>query len=94
MSTSQLNQEQYEAVFYRGGPMLVLAGAGSGKTRVITERISALLERDVPHDAITAVTFTNKAAKEMRERLQKRLGDTSKTLRICTFHALGLAMVR
>jgi len=74
--------------------MLVLAGAGSGKTRVITERIAALVERDVPHDAITAVTFTNKAAKEMRERLQKRLGDTSKTLRICTFHALGLAMVR
>ncbi|MDQ6951985.1 MAG: 3'-5' exonuclease [Mariprofundaceae bacterium] len=94
MSGSKLNQEQYEAVFYRGGPMLVLAGAGSGKTRVITERISALVERDVPHDAITAVTFTNKAAKEMRERLQKRLGDASKTLRICTFHALGLAMVR
>jgi len=74
--------------------MLVLAGAGSGKTRVITERISALVERDVPHDAITAVTFTNKAAKEMRERLFNRLGDTSKALRICTFHALGLAMVR
>jgi len=94
MSGSQLNQEQYEAVYYRGGPMLVLAGAGSGKTRVITERIAALVERDVPHDAITAVTFTNKAAKEMRERLDKRLGELSKTLRICTFHALGLAMVR
>jgi len=94
MSGNQLNQAQYEAVFYRGGPMLVLAGAGSGKTRVITERIAALIERDVPHDAITAVTFTNKAAKEMRERLLKRLGDTAKTLRICTFHALGLAMLR
>jgi len=94
MSTSELNSAQYEAVFYRGGPMLVLAGAGSGKTRVITERIAALVERDVPYDAITAVTFTNKAAKEMRERLHKRLGETAKALRICTFHALGLAMVR
>ena len=94
MSSSELNPEQYEAVFYRGGPMLVLAGAGSGKTRVITERIAALVERDVPHDAIAAVTFTNKAAKEMRERLLARLGEQAQTLRICTFHALGLAMVR
>ncbi|RLL51256.1 ATP-dependent DNA helicase Rep [Mariprofundus sp. EBB-1] len=94
MSTSELNQEQYDAVFHRGGPLLVLAGAGSGKTRVITERIAALVERDVPEDAITAVTFTNKAAREMRERLQGRLGDTSKRLRICTFHSLGLAIVR
>jgi len=94
MSTSELNQEQYDAVFHRGGPLLVLAGAGSGKTRVITERIAALVERDVPEDAITAVTFTNKAAREMRERLQGRLGDKSKRLRICTFHSLGLAIVR
>ncbi|MDX8398309.1 MAG: UvrD-helicase domain-containing protein [Mariprofundaceae bacterium] len=94
MSTSELNQAQYEAVFYRGGPMLVLAGAGSGKTRVITDRIAALVERDVPDNAITAVTFTNKAAKEMRQRLEKRLGEGSKNLRICTFHALGLNMVR
>ncbi len=74
--------------------MLVLAGAGSGKTRVITERIAALVERDVPDDAITSVTFTNKAAREMRERLAARLGEKSKKLRICTFHALGLAIVR
>lgn len=92
--TNQLNDEQYEAVFYRGGPLLVLAGAGSGKTRVITERIAALVERDVPQDAITAVTFTNKAAKEMRERLAVRLGGRADDLRICTFHALGLAMLR
>lgn len=94
MSTSQLNEEQYRAVHHRGGPLLVLAGAGSGKTRVITERIAALVERDVPEDAITAVTFTNKAAKEMRERLTGRLGEKAQKLRICTFHALGLTIVR
>ncbi len=94
MSGFSLNESQYRAVHHRGGPLLVLAGAGSGKTRVITERIAALIERDVPEDAITAVTFTNKAAREMRERLLARLGDTAKRLRICTFHALGLMMVR
>ncbi len=93
-STSQLNEQQYRAVFHRGGPLLVLAGAGSGKTRVITERIAALVERDVPEDAIAAVTFTNKAAREMRERLQQRLGEKAGKLRICTFHSLGLAIVR
>jgi len=93
-SSSGLNEAQYQAVYHRGGPLLVLAGAGSGKTRVITERIAALIERDVPEDAITAVTFTNKAAREMRERLAARLGEKAKKLRICTFHALGLAIVR
>jgi len=91
---SGLNPQQYEAVFHRKGPLLVLAGAGSGKTRVITERIAALVERDVPADAITAVTFTNKAAREMRQRLVARLVGRSKALRICTFHALGLSMLR
>jgi ATP-dependent DNA helicase Rep len=94
MSTSSLNEAQYAAVFHRQGPLLVLAGAGSGKTRVITERIAALIERDVPPDAVTAVTFTNKAAREMRERLAKRLGERAEGLRIRTFHALGLEMIR
>lgn len=94
MSASPLNEQQYEAVHYRGGALLVLAGAGSGKTRVITERIATLIERHVPQDAITAVTFTNKAAKEMRARLVHRLGVQGKRLRICTFHALGLNILR
>ncbi len=89
-----LNPQQYQAVFHRKGPLLVLAGAGSGKTCVITERIAALVERDVPPGAITAVTFTNKAAQEMRQRLKTRLDGSGKTLRICTFHALGLSMLR
>jgi len=91
---SGLNEQQYEAVHYRGKSMLVLAGAGSGKTRVITERIAALVEREVPLDAITAVTFTNKAAKEMQQRLTLRLQKKAKKIRICTFHALGLEMIR
>jgi len=92
--SNRLNTGQREAVYYRDGPLLVLAGAGSGKTRVITERIATLAERDVALDAITAVTFTNKAAKEMDARLRQRLGKRSSNLRICTFHALGLAMLR
>ncbi|MDX8393029.1 MAG: 3'-5' exonuclease [Mariprofundales bacterium] len=90
-----LNEQQYDAVYHRTGPLLVLAGAGSGKTRVITERIAALMERGEAGAHITAVTFTNKAAMEMRKRLQQRLGKKlAGTARICTFHALGLQIVR
>ena len=77
------------------GPLLILAGAGSGKNRVILHRVAYLVGGcGVSPRQIMAVTFTNKAAREMRERLVKRLGERSKALRICTFHALDLEMIR
>lgn len=91
-----LNPPQREAVLHAQGPLLVLAGAGSGKTRVIVEKIAHLIQsKHYPAKRIAAITFTNKAAKEMRERVGKRIkGDAADGLTICTFHALGLKLLQ
>ncbi len=89
-----LNLAQLQAVHYTDGPCLVLAGAGSGKTRVITHKIAHLIGRGMDPKAIAAITFTNKAAAEMRERAQQLIGRPAKNVLICTFHSLGVRMVR
>ena len=89
-----LNLAQQEAVNYLHGPCLVLAGAGSGKTRVITHKIARLIQMDMPPERIAAITFTNKAAAEMRERAKGLIGRAAKKVVVCTFHALGVRMMR
>jgi len=89
-----LNLAQQDAVNYLHGPCLVLAGAGSGKTRVITHKIGRLIESGVPAKRIFAITFTNKAAAEMRERARGLIGRAAKDVVICTFHALGVRLLR
>ncbi len=89
-----LNLAQQEAVNYLHGPCLVLAGAGSGKTRVITHKIGRLIQSGMPPQRIAAITFTNKAAAEMRERAKGLIGRAAKDVLVCTFHALGVRLLR
>ena len=87
----KLSKEQYRAALHVEGPMLVIAGAGSGKTRIVTYRIANLIELGVPSEEILAVTFTNKAADEMRDRTQKLTG---RPILASTFHSLGAKILR
>lgn len=89
-----LNLAQLQAVHYTDGACLVLAGAGSGKTRVITMKIAHMIEKGLEPKRIAAITFTNKAAAEMRERAGHLIGKRAKDVLVCTFHALGVRMVR
>ncbi|MEZ7910318.1 MAG: UvrD-helicase domain-containing protein [Propionivibrio sp.] len=90
-----LNAPQREAIHYLDGPLLVLAGAGSGKTRVITQKIAYLIQECGFNPAnIAAITFTNKAAREMQERITHMLGEKPKGITISTFHSLGVRLLR
>ena len=90
-----LNDKQYEAVVNTEGPCLVIAGAGSGKTKVLTHKIAYLMgEKKILPWNILAITFTNKAAKEMKERIELLVGDAAKDMWIGTFHSICVRILR
>ena len=94
MNIDNLNDKQKEAVLYINGPMLVLAGAGSGKTKVLTNRIANLIDNGISPANILAITFTNKAAKEMKDRVFNLIGNDAYMIQISTFHSLGLKILK
>lgn len=89
-----LNDKQKEAVLATDGPCLVIAGAGSGKTKVLTHKIAYDIESGIKPWNILAITFTNKAANEMKERIEKLIGDAAKDLWIGTFHSICVRILR
>ena len=90
----ELNESQRNAVLYNDGPSLVIAGAGSGKTRVLTYKIAYLLEQGYKPWSILALTFTNKAAREMKERIARRVGEEARYLWMGTFHSIFSRILR
>ena len=90
----ELNPEQYRAVTTVNGAILIIAGAGSGKTRVITFRIAHMLDLGIPQSQILALTFTNKAAKEMADRVKELTQRKLQNLTVSTFHAFGVKVLR
>jgi len=95
MNLDQLNEMQKEAVLYNEGPLLIIAGAGAGKTKTLTTKIAYLIEdKEVSPENILAITFTNKAAKEMKDRLYSQIGSLAKRLQVSTFHSFGLKLLR
>ena len=90
-----LNEQQKEAVLYNDGPLLIIAGAGAGKTKTLTTKIAYLIEEGLAHPYnVLAITFTNKAAKEMKDRLYALIGDLAKKVQVSTFHSFGLKLLR
>lgn len=95
MNLDYLNDKQKEAVLTDDGPLLILAGAGSGKTSVLTTKIAYLIkEKEVSPKNILAITFTNKAAKEMKSRVVSMIGNVGYDIQISTFHSFGLRIIR
>ena len=95
MELNSLNDKQKEAVLYNDGPLLIIAGAGAGKTKTLTTKIAYLIEEENVHPYnILAITFTNKAAKEMKDRIHLLIGDEAKKIQVSTFHSFGLKLLR
>jgi len=94
LDLASLNPDQLDAVVHAGGPLLVVAGAGSGKTRVLTHRIAHLIHEGASPTSILAITFTNKAADEMKHRVAALVGPRVKAMWVCTFHSACVRILR